>query len=96
MSNFSFCHNDFKTLFNNHTTCINLRDFRYFGLEKFKVVCCRFIVCGKELTYISCCLLQMSQNASASIKIYLFVFHFLLTAKERTNADEEISYPAII
>ena len=37
-----------STLFNIQT--INYRDFLYFGLDIFKVICCRFIVRGKGLT----------------------------------------------
>ena len=37
-----------STLFNNHT--IIYRVFIYFGLNNYKVVCCRFIVCGKGLS----------------------------------------------
>ena len=42
-SNFSFCQNDF-----NNLTFI-YRDFLYFCLGDFKVVCCSFAVCGEGL-----------------------------------------------
>ena len=37
----------FSTFFGNNT--YNYRDFLYFCIEVFKVVCCRFYVCGKGL-----------------------------------------------
>ena len=53
-SNFSFCHNVFTFFFSNYT--YNSRDFPYFWVDIFKVICCRFSVCGKgliEVFYIS-------------------------------------------
>ena len=31
----------------------NFRDFSYFGVDIFKVVCCRFAVCGKRLNVVA-------------------------------------------
>ena len=45
-SNISYCHNVF-TFFSNYT--FNYRDFPYYWVDAFKVVCCRFVVCGKGL-----------------------------------------------
>ena len=36
-----------STLFNNHT--LIYKDFPSFGLDLFKVICCRFVAYGKEL-----------------------------------------------
>ena len=47
-----------STLFNNHT--IIYREFLYFGLDNFKVVCCRFIVCGKGIIIPNTCSLTFA------------------------------------
>ena len=44
-SNFFFCHNGFNFFFRNYT--LIYRDFPYFWVDIFKVVCCRFVACGK-------------------------------------------------
>ena len=41
-SNFSFCH--------NVSTLFSYRDFLYFGLNVYKVICCRFVVYGEGIT----------------------------------------------
>ena len=41
-----------STLFNYHT--IIYRDFLYFVLDNFKVICCRFVLCGKWLNQNRC------------------------------------------
>ena len=47
-SNYSFCHTVFNFFFSNYTFIY--RDFPCCYLNVFKVICCRFVLCGKGLT----------------------------------------------